>query len=458
MDKVVFRRRLQRLYHAMGANALAVIALGFAGIILMGSLLLSMPFASQSGKSIGWYDALFTSTSAVCVTGLVVRDTGTTFNLFGQVVLMCLIEVGGLGFMTFAILVFRLIGRQISLRERMLIRESMNESGVGGMDQLVRWVARSAFTVQLAGALVLSLRFVPIFGPSRGIFYSLFHSVSAFCNAGFDLLGNFSSLTAFRADALVNLTVIALIIVGGLGFAVLRDLFNRRKRRHYLHLQTRLVLVSFGTLLVSGWIFVLLAEWNNPGTLGPLPFGEKLLAALFQSVTLRTAGFNTIDQQALHPATKLVSCILMFIGASPASTGGGVKVTTVAVLFLAVRMTIKGERNIVTFRRKIPEDLLRRALAVVSIAAGVVLLDVLAISLMQPELAFLDILMECCSAMGTVGVSAFGSVQLNGVSRLLIILTMYLGRIGPLTMALVLAHRQRREPRIQYPNGQIMIG
>ncbi len=458
MLKTSIRRHLQRLYHTMGANVLTLIVLGFAGIILVGSLILSMPFASRSGESIGWYDALFTSTSAVCVTGLVVRDTATTFNLFGQIVIMCLIEVGGLGFMTFATLVFRLIGRQISLRERMLIRESMNESGVGGMDRLIYWVALSAFTVQLAGALVLSLRFVPMYGLARGAFYSLFHSVSAFCNAGFDLFGNFSSLTAFRGDWVINICVILLIVIGGLGFAVLRDLRDRCGKRRYLHLHTRLVLISFGFFLLFGWIFVLLAEWNNPQTLGPLNFWEKLLAALFQSVTLRTAGFNTIDQQALRPATKLISSMLMFIGASPASTGGGVKVTTVAVIFLAVRMTVKGNHSIVVFRRKIPEDLLRRALSVVIIAAGVVLVDVVAISLMQPELSFLDILMECSSAMGTVGISAFGSYNLSGVSRLLIILTMYLGRIGPLTMALVLAHRQRREPRIQYPNGQIMIG
>lgn len=458
MGKVALRGRIQRLGRRMGANALAVIALGFAGIILLGSLLLSLPFASQSGESIGWYDALFTSTSAVCVTGLVVRDTGTTFNLFGQIVLMCLIEVGGLGFMTFATLVFRMMGRQMSLQERMLIRESLNEQGVGGMEQMIYWVARSAFTVQLAGALVLALRFVPMYGPARGIYYAVFHAVSAFCNAGFDLFGHYSSLTGFRADVLINLTVILLIVVGGLGFAVLRDMFNRHKRHAHLHLQTRLVLMTYGLLMVLGWAFVLLAEWNNPQTLGPLPLGEKLLAALFQSVTLRTAGFNSIDQQALRPATKLVSSLLMFIGASPASTGGGVKVTTVAVVFLAIRRTVKGERNIVTFKRRISDDLLRRALAVVGIAASVVLVDVLAISLMQPQLDFMDVLMECCSAMGTVGVSAFGSHRLSAISRLMIILTMYLGRIGPLTMALVLAHRQGREPRIQYPNGQIMIG
>jgi len=454
----MLKRKLRRLRAAAGANLLAVICGGFALIILLGSVLLSLPCAAQQGQSVSWFEGLFTSTSAVCVTGLVVKDTGTTFNLFGQIVLMCLIEVGGLGFMTFATLIFRLLGREISLRERMLIRESMNESGTGGMDELIRWVARSAFTVQLAGAAVLAVRFVPMFGWAKGLYYGLFHAVSAFCNAGFDLFGNYSSLTAFRADALINFAVIALVIIGGLGFGVLRDLVNRRRSR-YLHLQTRIVLATYGTLLVGGWLFVLIAEWNNPETLGMLPAGEKLLAGLFQSVTLRTAGFNTISQQALRPATKLVSGLLMLIGACPASTGGGVKVTTLAVVFLAVRMTVRGENSIVVFKRGISNELVRRALAVLLIALAIAFTDIVVISLLQPELDFMDIVMECTSAMGTVGISAFGSAQLKLLPRIMIIFTMYLGRIGPLTMALLLARRQgRSKPDLQYPNGQIMIG
>ena len=454
----MLKQKLRSLMRRMGSNVLAVIAGGFALIILLGSILLALPCATRSGQSISWFDGLFTSTSAVCVTGLIVRDTGTTFNLFGQLVLLCLIEVGGLGFMTFATMVFRIMGRQISLKERMIIRESLNESGTGGMDSLIRWVALSAFTVQGAGALVLAIRFVPVYGPLKGIYYSIFHAVSAFCNAGFDLFGNYSSLTGFRGDVLINLTIMALIIAGGLGFGVLRNLSSRRKGR-YLFLQTRLVLVSYAVLLVFGALFVLLAEWSNPETLGRLPFGEKLLASLFQSVTLRTAGFNTISQQALRPATKLVSGLLMLIGASPASTGGGVKVTTVAVIFLAVRMTVRGGSGIVLFRRSISENIVRRALAVALIALCIALTDIVVISLLQPELDFMDLVMECTSAMGTVGVSAFGSAKLNTVSRIMIILTMYLGRIGPLTMALTLAQKQRgAKGAVQYPEGQIMIG
>ena len=447
----------RRLGHR-GLNAIHMIALGFAGIILLGSFLLSLPCATLSGESIGWFDALFTSTSAVCVTGLIVVDTGTTFNLFGRIVLLCLIQVGGLGFMTFATMLFRLLGRRISLRERMLIRESLNEEGVGGMVSLMAWVAKCAFSVELAGAALLSIRMIPRFGWAKGIFYSIFHAVSAFCNAGFDLFGNYQSLTAYRGDVLVNLAVMLLVVIGGLGFGVLRDINERRKGR-YLHLHTRIVLVSYGFFFLFGMLFTLISEWSNPATLGNLPFGEKLLASAFQSVTLRTAGFNTIDEAALHPAGKLIGSFLMLIGASPASTGGGVKVTTVAVIFLAMRATIRGEDGIVAFRRGISAVTVRRALTVVLLAMGIWIADVTVISLLQPELNFMDVLFECASAVGTVGVSAFGSASLGTVSRILIILTMYMGRIGPLTAALVLASRhERKNAKIAYPEGHIMIG
>ena len=449
---------LRRFVRRSASNVLLVIVMGFAAVILLGGILLALPWAAKSGESIGIFDGLFTSTSAVCVTGLIVRDTGTTFSIFGKAVLLCLIQVGGLGFMTFAAMIMRLLGRQISLRERMIIRESMNEEGVGGMVSLIGWVAKSAFAVEAAGAIVLALRFVPSFGWMKGLAYSVFHSVSAFCNAGFDLFGNYSSLTGYYNDVIINLAVMALIIIGGLGFGVLRDIASLR-RGGRLRLQARLVLAAYGILLAFGWIFTLAAEWNNPMTLGNMNFGEKLLASLFQSVTFRTAGFNTISQAALKPATKLVGSFLMLIGASPASTGGGVKVTTVALIFLAVRATVRGSSSITVFKRSLSNGLVRRALAVMLIASFIMLFDTVTISLMQPELEFMDILFECASAMGTVGVSAFGSARLNVFSRILVMLTMYMGRIGPLTAALVLAHRQGQdEDKIHYPEGHIMIG
>lgn len=442
----------------MGMNALGTIAAGFAIIILLGSLLLTLPVASATEERVGWFDALFTSTSAVCVTGLVAVDTGTAYSRFGHVVLMCLIQVGGLGFMTFATLILRLLGRQLTLRERIIVRESINEDRMGGLAQTIQWIALSTLTIEMVGAALLAIRFVPMYGWSDGMFYSLFHAVSAFCNAGFDLFGNYSSLTTFAGDGLVNVTVMALVVLGGLGFAVLSDLRTQRQPSR-LRLHTKIVLTTYGILTIFGFLFVLLAEWSNPETLGSLSVGQKLMAALFQSVTLRTAGFNTFDQGNMLPATKLVGCILMVIGAAPASTGGGVKVTTFAVMALLVRMVARGESEINVYHRRLERTLVQRAVAILMIAASIVLVDVVAISLLQPGMDLLDIAYECASAMGTVGISAVGTPSLKIASKLLILITMYLGRIGPLTMALLLAHRQAAsKERFHYPEDRIMIG
>ena len=454
----VLTRVLRILYRHSGFDALPTIALGFLGIILLGSLLLTLPAASANGVRVPWFDALFTSTSAVCVTGLVVRDTGTTYSTFGHVVLLVLIQLGGLGFMTFATLIFRLMGRGFSMRERMIMRESMNEDGMGGMVQLVLWVAKSAFTVELTGALLFSIRLIPIYGPAKGAFFSLFHAVSAFCNAGFDLFGGGMSLTGFAGDWLINLTAIALVVVGGLGFSVLYDILNKRSFQRF-RLHTKLVLVSYGALLAGGFLVVLLLEWSNPETLGPLSFGDKLLAALFQSVTLRTAGFNTIDQAALRDCTKLICGFLMLIGAAPASTGGGIKVTTLAIVVLTVRMVTRGESSITVFRRRIDRGLIQRAVAIAWLAMTVAFVDVCALSVLQPNAAFLDLYYECVSAVGTVGISAIGSANLVPLARVLIIITMYIGRIGPLTMALLFAKLQSKQRELmRYPEEKVMIG
>ena len=454
----VFQRLLQKVYRRSGFNPLPVIAIGFAGIVLLGSALLSLPVASASGRPIPCFDALFTSTSAVCVTGLVVLDTGTAYSTFGHVVLLVLIQLGGLGFMTFATLIFRLMGHTISLRERLILQDSMNEDFVGGVVRLIQWVALSAGTVELTGALLFAIRLVPIYGWGRGLFFSLFHAVSAFCNAGFDLFGGGRSLTGFTGDLLMNLTAIALVVIGGLGFGALNDMLTRR-RFSRLRLHTKLVLVSYFGLMALGFAVTLALEWSNPSTLGPLSVGDKLLASLFQSVTLRTAGFNTIDQQGLRDCTKLISGFLMFVGAAPASTGGGVKVTTLAILALTVRMVARGESRLTVFGRQISRSLIQRALAIVCIAAAVATLDVCVLSIMQPEAAFLDLYYECVSAVGTVGISAIGSANLVPLSRLLIIVTMFIGRVGPLTLALLFAKRQSRSKElINYPEERVMIG
>ena len=453
-----FSNIIRKLYRSHGFNPLPMIALGFATVILLGSLLLTLPVASATGVCVSWFDALFTATSAVCVTGLVVVDTGTAYSTFGHAVLMVLIQIGGLGFMTFLTLLFTMMGRHISLRERIIMRDSMNEDAIGGVVKLIRWVALSAFTVEAAGAALFAVRMIPAYGPAKGLFYSVFHSVSAFCNAGFDLFGGYRSLTEFTGDVLMNFTAIVLVVVGGLGFGVLNDIrTNRRFSRFRLH--TKLVLTSYFALMAAGFVLVLLLEWGNPATLGKLPFGEKLLAALFQSVTWRTAGFNTIDQQALRDCTKLIGGFFMLIGAAPASTGGGIKVTTIAIAVLTVRMVSKGESCIVIFNRRVDRQLIQRTMAILLITVSVVLVDVCALSLMQPEAAFLDLFYECASAMGTVGISAIGSAALRPFARILIMLTMFIGRIGPLTMALLFANRQAKAKElVRYPEEKIMIG
>ena len=457
-ERRLFNRILQRVYRRNGFSPLPVIAIGFAGLILLGSLLLSLPVASATGAPVTWFDALFTSTSAVCVTGLVVRDTGTAYSTFGHVVLLFLIQLGGLGFMTFATLIFRLTGRHITLREKLIMQDSMNEDVLGGIVQLVQWVALSAFTVELAGAAVFALRFVPLYGAGKGLFFALFHSVSAFCNAGFDLFGGGRSLTGFAGDGLINLTAIALVVLGGLGFGVQSDILKRRRFRRF-RLHTKLVLVSYGALAALSFLLVLALEWSNPGTLGPMPVGKKLLAALFQAVTLRTAGFNTFDQQAMRDCTKLIGSFMMVVGAAPASTGGGIKVTTLAILVLTARMVARGESSIRVFGRRIDPALILRAVTIVFIALAVVFLDVCVLSLLQPGEDFLDLLYECASAMGTVGISAIGSANLKPLARIMIILTMFTGRVGPLTLALLFARRQNHtRERIQYPEEHVLIG
>lgn len=449
-----FRKFIRRLR----GNPLGTIAAGFALIILLGSLLLTLPAASATGRRVGWFDALFTSTSAVCVTGLVAVDTGTAYSRFGHTVLMLLIQTGGLGFMTFATLILSLLRKRLTLRERIVVRESINEDRMSGLPQMIQWVALSTLIIELAGAALLSIRMIPRYGVKDGLFYAAFHSVSAFCNAGFDLFGGYSSLTAYRGDALVNLTVMALVVLGGLGFAVLHDLRVQRQAAR-LRLHTKIVLSAYGGLMLFGFLFTLLAEWGNPATLGSLNFGEKLMAALFQSVTLRTAGFNTIDQAGLRPATKLVNCVLMFIGAAPASTGGGIKVTTFAVIVLLVRMVARGHSSITVFQRRLDRTMVQRAVAIVTIATAIVFVDVIALSLLEPGAQIIDIAYECASAMGTVGISAIGTPSLKLASKIFILATMYFGRIGPLTMALLLARKQAAARDLaRYPEDRFMIG
>lgn len=437
-------------------NSSRFLCCGFALAILIGTVLLSLPVSSSSGRGIGLMNALFTSTSSVCVTGLSVISSAADLSLFGQIIQLLLIQVGGLGFMVFGTLLFMLVGRKITLRNRLLLSESMNTTRLSGLLRLIYWVFGLTLAIELCGAALLSIRLVPEFGPARGLFMSLFHAVSAFCNAGFDLFGD--SLLSRANDPLIVLTTALMIILGGLGFTLMVDIINNRRFSRFT-VHTRLVLTVTGLLIVSGWLITLATEWSNPGTLGSLPPASRFMNALFQSITLRTAGFASISQKALRPATKVISMIFMFIGAAPASTGGGVKLTTFSVLCLMVTANAKGRDQALVFGHTVPKGTVQRAMSLFLIAFAVVLMDTVLLSLIEYRLDFIDVMFEAVSAFGTVGLSCDLTGQLSLAGRIVVIITMFIGRVGPLTLTLAIARRQNRNAeKIRYPEAGIMIG
>ena len=441
-------------------HAESILTLGFLALILLGTVLLALPIAAKSGQSIGLFDSLFTSTSAVCVTGLVVVDTGTTFSLFGQIVLIVLIQVGGLGFMVFATMLMVMLGRRISIRGRMLIRESMNASSLSDLGSLTMLYLLLSLAIELIGTITLCFRFVPLYGWKHGTWMALFHSVSAFCNAGFDLFGNYASLTAFSGDPLVLLTVASLIILGGLGFSVILETARNRQGFRNLSLHTRIVLMTTLVLLLAGTVFYWIVERTNAETLAGCSEGEKILNAFFQSVTMRTAGFNSFDLSGFRDGSKLFSSLLMIIGASPASTGGGIKTTTIATLTLLMLSVVRGESEVNVARRRLSDDISRRALTVSVLFLTTLLTGTLIISLIENgRFPLEDILFEASSAMGTVGVSAIGTPNLSSASRAVLLPMMFLGRVGPLTLAVAVAKRQGGiRTASKYPEEKIMIG
>ena len=440
------------------------LCLGFLALILLGGLLLTLPAASAGGESIGFLKGLFTATSAVCVTGLSLIEAGRDLSLFGQIVLLCLIQVGGLGFMAFATLGMVLIGRRISLHSRILLSESMNQNGLSGMVRLSLWFFAMALAIELTGAALLALRLVPRYGTARGLWLSLFTAVSAFCNAGFDLFGNGSSLLAFRQEPLVLWTVIGLIQLGGMGFAVILELLRHRKSLGRLSLHTKLVLAVNGILLLGGSLAVFLLEGQNPATLGRegMTLWDKVTGSVFQAVTCRTAGFAAVSQDAMNDSTKLLSCLMMFVGASPASTGGGVKTTTLAALLLLVHSVVRGRDRITAFGKEIPQETGRRAVALTVIAGTFVLAVTCALSILERRhgVSLLNLAYETVSAVSTTGLSAAGTGTLRRSSQILLMPLMYLGRVGPLTLATALIRREKdgARNRVHFPEEKIMIG
>lgn len=433
-----------------------ILIFGFAGLILAGALLLTLPVATLDGRGLHFVDALFEATTAVCVTGLVVVDTATTFSPFGQGVMLALIQFGGWGIMTLATLIFLFLGKRISLRERLVMQQALNVFTIEGVVRLTRYVILVSLAVEGVGALFLSLRFIPQMGWGRGLWMSVFHSVSAFCNAGIDIIGGFRSLTSYVGDPLVSLTIAGLIIVGGIGFTVISDVYRHRSFAK-LSFHTKLALTVTGLLLAIGTVVIYLLERTNPDTLGGLPWGSRLLASFFQAVTPRTAGFNTLDIGRMTPASQVFTIILMFIGASPSSTGGGIKTTTFAVLFLAVLAVSRGGEEVTAFKRRLSTGVVYRALALTSISMAVIILVSAALTITEPGRSFLALVYETTSAFGTVGLSTGITPGLSSVGKILIILTMFTGRVGPLTLASALGEQALR-PTYRYPEDQVMIG
>ncbi len=432
-----------------------ILTLGFAITILVGALLLNHPAATTLNKSPGFINALFTATSAICVTGLTVVDTGTYWSMLGKTVILILIQIGGLGFMTTATMVFLLLGKKITLRERLVIQEALNQFSISGVVRLVRYILLLTMIIEAFGAVFLSFRFIPQYGISKGAFYSVFHSVSAFNNAGFDIMGDFKSLTQYNEDILVNIVIMSLIILGGLGFSVLVDIINN-KSWNKISLHSKLVIFLTSTLIVVGSIIIFILEFNNPETLEPLSFSGQFISSLFHAVSPRTAGFNTLPTDKLRHATQFFTMILMFIGGSPASTAGGIKTTTFGVLLLTVWSTVKGQEETVIYKRTIPTTIIFKSLAIISIS--LILISIMTLILTITEKAeFMAIIFEVFSAFGTVGLSLGLTHELTILGKILIIILMFTGRVGPLTLTLAFSIRAKKA-KIKYPEEKILVG
>ncbi len=453
---------IKRLISKWSIRPAQVLSLGFLSIILIGTILLNLPASSRSGYSIGFLDALFTATSATCVTGLVVVDTYTTFTLFGQIVIICLIQMGGLGFMTMATVVFLLIGKRITLKDRMLIQESINAYNLQGLVRMVINIIKVTAVVEGAGAIILCFRFVPQFGWLAGIYRSVFHAISAFCNAGFDLTGGYQNLVPYRSDILVNLVIMTLIVIGGIGYAVILDIFRKRSWKK-LMLHTKIVLFTTCVLLVAGALFFLVFEISNIKTIGDpdLPVYGKVLSAAFQSVTTRTAGFNTLPVGELSHPSKLMTVILMFIGASPSSTGGGIKTTTFFLILLIVFRVLRGNYDLNVGKRRVEDSLAFKAVAILIISGLFVIIGVMAVSIFESSKQFTlyDIIIDVVSAFATVGLSSGITPELSGGSKLILIIIMFAGRVGTLTLTMALSQLKKKDKtNIRLPKDRFMLG
>lgn len=435
-----------------------VIAAGFAVIILVGTLLLMLPFSTREGLETTFLGALLTATSSTCVTGLIAYDTYGHWTVFGQCVILAMIQIGGLGFMTFNVMFLQIFRKNIGLKTRGLVKESVNAMQYGGVVKLVRLIFKGSLIIEAAGAVLLSIRFIPMFGAVEGIYNAVFHSVSAFCNAGFDLMGRFGefgSLTGFVGDGLVNFTICALIIIGGLGFIVWDDILHKGYHIKKYRLHTKMVLLTTSVLLVGATVMFLLLE--NGNTLRGLGTSGKLYGAVFDAVTPRTAGFNTTDTAALSNGGKLLTMFLMFIGGSPGSTAGGIKTTTLLVIIVYVFSNLRNSQGCNIFGRRLEDDTIKKASLVVFINMSLAVLASCIICGIQENLPMPDVLFEVFSAIGTAGMSTGITREMAPLSSIVIIVLMYAGRIGSMTFGMSFLEKKRKTP-VKYPVEKITIG
>ncbi|MBP3684197.1 MAG: potassium uptake protein, TrkH family [Oscillospiraceae bacterium] len=440
-------------------SAAKIIAVAFGVIILLGAGLLTLPVASRDGVSCGFLPALFTATSATCVTGLVLYDTFTQWSGFGQVVIISLIQIGGLGFMSAATLFVFALRKRIGLKQRLVMAQALSVGDMDGIVRLQKTVLMGSFAIEGIGAAVLFVRFLPEFGWITALKWGIFHSISAFCNAGFDIFGCITpgaSLMEFQSDPVVLLTLGALVVLGGLGFLVWQDIAEHRRFRNF-SVYTRLVLLATLGLLLAGWVLTCLLEWNNPGTLGSMPVGDKILNGLFQSITLRTAGFAAIDQALLTEGGKAVSMAIMLVGGSSGSTAGGLKTVTFVVLILFMWSRARGRSSVCVFKRTIPQAQVLDAMTIAFVMIAMAMFGGIFISATSP-VGFTDGLYEAISAIATVGLTAGATGSLSCPAQLLIIVYMYFGRVGVLTISMGFLTGDRAEERFRYAQTNLLIG
>ncbi len=449
-----------KLVNLKNMSRAQIMAFGFLIVIFVGTVLLMLPISNKDGQWGSFMDAIFTSTSATCVTGLVVADTFQHWTIFGQIVILLMIQIGGLGFITISVMFSVFLKKKIGLAKRNLIQESISSMSLAGVVKLVRYIVKGTMLLEGIGAVLLSVRFIPRFGLAKGIYYGIFHSVSAFCNAGFDLMGceaEYSSLVSFYDDFIVNVTIMALIILGGIGFIVWQDVYNNKLKFRKYCLHTKIVLIATAVLIVGGAVGYWCFENNN--LMADMNWYEKIMTSLFASVTARTAGFNTIDLGAMSQGGKILTVVLMFIGGSPGSTAGGIKTTTIVVFVVYIWSNIRNASGCNVLGRRIGDEDIKKANMVLGLNLGLAVLAVLAILMSCETQTFAteDLLLEVFSAIGTVGLSTGITRQLNLFSRVVVMLLMYCGRIGSMTFALTFAYKKESVPLL-YPEEHINIG